>query len=344
MRFLFTAGGSAAVVFGMAPLATAARNAGHDVLMTAEEPLVDTAAAIGIPAVATPPPGMAAARLDALLDLAEDWPADVVVGGLSYVPGLVAAHLKVPYVRSYWGISPLRAEEGLPALLARMGLTGPPEHDMFIDVCPPCLRPSPAADAQPMRWIPRNRQARLEPWMYTRPEDRRRVLITSGSRIPLLRTAGDSLRQLVDRLTREGAEVVIAAPDGAAAEFGAAPGDVRIGWIPLDVVAPTCDLVVHHGGAATAMTFMNAGVPQLITPEVGYAKVVGRDIAGFGGALVVLPQEEPGRDPAEVIAAGCREILATPRYAERARILAKEIAALPTPEEVVRTLEALARA
>ncbi|NED56381.1 glycosyltransferase family 1 protein, partial [Micromonospora aurantiaca] len=98
---MFTAGGSAAVVFGMAPLATAARNAGHDVLMTADEPLVDTAAAIGIPAVATPPPGMAAARLDALLDLAEDWPADVVVGGLSYVPGLVAAHLKVPYVRSY---------------------------------------------------------------------------------------------------------------------------------------------------------------------------------------------------------------------------------------------------
>ena len=50
----------------------------------------------------------------------------------------------------------------------------------------------------------------------------------------------------------------------------------------------------------------------------------------------------PGQDLDEVIAAGCREILATPRYAQQAQALAAEIAALPAPCEIVHTLETLA--
>ncbi|RSM81694.1 DUF1205 domain-containing protein [Kibdelosporangium aridum] len=341
---MFTAGGSAATVFGMAPLATAARNAGHEILLTADEPLMDTVAAIGIPALETPHPGMAAARLDALLAISQDWRADVVVGGLSHIPGLLASHLKALYVRHYWDIVPLRPDPDLPPLLERMGLAAPPEHDMFIDVCPPVLRPEPCTPgARPMRWIPINRQRRLEPWMYNRPKGRSRVLITSGSRIPALRTAGDSLKYLVDQLIEAGAEVLMAAPDGTAEELGGRLGDVRIGWMPLDVVAPTCDLVVHHGGAATLAAFMNAGVPQLITPEVGYSRAIGASLSSFGGALSVpVEQLEASENPAEAIAAGCREILSTPRYAERAQALATEIAKLPTPAEVVVELEAMA--
>src|SRR5688572_15053768 len=117
-----------------------------------------------------------------------------------------------------------------------------------------------------MRWVPRVSQSRLEPWMYTRPEGRHRVLITAGTRNLMLDTPGSSLRKLVDELTGTGAEVLIAALPEAAERFGAELGDVRIGWLPLDVVAPTCDLAVHHGGATTAMTLVNSGVPQLIIP------------------------------------------------------------------------------
>jgi glycosyltransferase len=139
--------------------------------------------------------------------------------------------------------------------------------------------------------------------------------------------------------------VVIAAPERAAEELGAELGDVPIGWIPLDVVAPTCDLAVHHGGAATAMTFMNAGVPQLVIPDNDYAKAIAQAVCGFGAALTVMPrQQEPGRDLAEVIAASCREILSNPRYAQQAQALASEVAALPTPAEMVLTLETLAAA
>lgn len=346
MKLLFTAGGSHATVFSVAPLATAARNEGHEILLTADEPLMETAVSVGLPAVPTPHPGQTSARLRALLRLAEDWPPDLIVGGLSFAPGLVAARLGIPYVRQVWDIRPTRPEPALEPELKRLGLAAPPDPALLIDVCPPCLRPPYVPGAQPMRWIPRNRQRRIEPWMYTRPEGRPRVLVTSGTRSLVLRgTPGGSLRRLVDELAALGAEVLIAAPDRAAEEFGAELGGVRIGWIPMDVVAPTCDLVVHHGGAATTMTVMNAAVPQLIVPESGYTQAIAQAVAGFGAGLAVSPQEaDPGRDPAEVIAAGCREILADPEYAQRARALAKELTALPSPAEVVRTLEALAAA
>jgi glycosyltransferase len=356
MKFLFTAGGSQATVFGAAPLATAARNAGHEILLAADEPMMETAEAIGVPAVSISPEPirygqglrMASARLDALLDLAEDWPPDLVVGGLSYVPGLLATRLKVPYVRQAWvpmADMDRRAKEDLRPELERLGLAGPPDPALFIDLCPPSLRSSRTSDAQAMRWIPRNRQRRLEPWMYTRPKGRRRVLITSGTRTLMLGTSGSSMRHLVDQLALAGAEVLIAAPEGAAEKFGAELGDVRIGWIPLDVVAPTCDLAVHHGGATTAMTFMTAGVPHLIFPDNGFGKAVAQALSGFGAALMVMPQEQgPDQDPGAVIAAGCREILSTPRYAQQAQALATEIATLPTPCEVLHTLETLAAA
>jgi UDP:flavonoid glycosyltransferase YjiC (YdhE family) len=151
------------------------------------------------------------------------------------------------------------------------------------------------------------------------------------------------LRHLVGQLALAGAEVLIEGAEGAAEKFGAELGDVRIGWIPLDVVAPTCDLAVNHGGSAAAMTVMTAGVPQLIIPPNAHTKAIAQALSGFGAALTVRPREQgPGQNPGEVIAAGCREILSTPRYAEQAQALATEIAALPTPCEVVHTLETLA--
>jgi glycosyltransferase len=380
MKFLFITTGSQVTVYAVAPFATAARNAGHEILLAANEPLMQYAEAIEVPAVSiTPEPirhflmagrsedgrtaprdlqeeildfgrgfaKMASAELGPLLDLAEDWPPDVIVGGsMSYAAGLLAASLEVPYVRQIeylrvptMGVDPV-AEEGLRPELERLGLAGFPDPDLLIDACPPSLRPPLSPTAQPMRWIPRNPQRRLEPWMYTRPKGRPRVLITSGTHFRML--SGGSLRHLTDQLTLLGAEVLIAAPEKAAEELGAELGDVRIGWIPLDVVAPTCDLVVHHGGAATALTFMTAEVPQLIMPQNGYAERIAQAVSSSGAALTLnLQEQEPDQDPAEAIAAGCREILSTPRYTQQAQALAKEIAKLPMPSEIVHMIEAL---
>jgi len=385
MKFLFIAGGSSATVFTVAPLATALRNAGHEVLVAANEPLTHTAAGIGLASVsivsepvfqfmrfdrsgaAVEPPRdprenmlhtgrafgrMAAAALDALWELAGDWRPDLVVGGsMTYAAGLLAAHLGVPFVRQDWDVVPTTgadpgAEEELQPELKRLGLAGLPVPALSIDVCPPslrpCLPPSPDRQAQLMHWIPGNGQRPLERWMYTRPGDRRRVVITTGTRALAFQSA-DGLRNLVERLARTGAEVLIAAPDQVTEKFGAEPGGVRIGWLPLDVVVPTCDLLVHHGGGVTALTAMNAGVPQLIVPEASYMEIVAQALSDFGAGLAVPPQEQGAdREPTDAIVAGCREILADPGYTRRARVLSQEMATLPTPSDVAHTLELLA--
>ncbi|MFE2337051.1 glycosyltransferase [Streptomyces coelicoflavus] len=356
MKILFTVGGSQAAVFGVAPLASAARSAGHEILLAADEPLMAAAQSVGLPAVCITPERMrygqdamtAAVRIDALLELTRQWTPDLVVGGLSHVPRVLAAALKVPFVRHIWHIAPMARRDRtavaeLQPQLERLGLAELPPPDLFVDLCPPPLRPPGAPDGRAMRWVPRVSQRRIEPWMYTRPEGRRRALITAGTRNLMLDTPGSSLRRLVDGLAGAGAEVLIAALPEAAERYGAELGHVRIGWIPLDVVAPTLDLAVHHGGATTAMTLINAGVPQVIVPDNGYGKAVAEAVSGYGAAVLVDPHRPgAGQDPDEVTVAACREILADPGYAERTRTLAAAAAALPTPDEVLRDIEALA--
>ncbi|MFD7280997.1 nucleotide disphospho-sugar-binding domain-containing protein [Streptomyces sp. NPDC059862] len=385
MKFLFVAGGSSATVFTVSPLATALRNAGHEILVAANEPLPDIAAGIGLPSISIVPEPvfhfmrfdrsgnpveppkdsrenmlhtgrafgrMAAAGLDALRDIARDWRPDAIVGGsMTYAAGLLAAHLGVPYVRQAWDVVPTDgadpgAEEELRPELSALGLTGLPDPTLSIDVCPPSLQPCLPSSAghggQLMHWVPGNGQRRIERWMFTRPENRRRVVITTGTRALAFQSA-DALRSLVEQLSRTGAEVLIAAPEQVSEKFGGELKDVRIGWLPLDVVAPTCDLLVHHGGGVTAMTAMNAGVPQLIAPEASYMEIVARALSDFGAGLALPTQGQgPDQDQTEAIVSGCREILSDPRYTQRARILSEEMATLPTPSEVALVVEKLA--
>ncbi|MFF3916344.1 glycosyltransferase [Streptomyces sp. NPDC001852] len=374
MKILFIASGSPATVFALAPLATAARNAGHQVFMGALEDMVPYISGTGLPGVPVAPASvrrfatmdragnpvqlprtpleeldfagrwfgrMAAASMPALLDLAERWRPDLVVGGsMSFAAALLAARLGVPYVRQAWDTGdawrtdPAAGIELQPEL-AELGLETLPEPDLFVDICPPGLRPSDAPPAQPMRWVPANGQRPLEPWMYTRGE-RPRVVVTSGSRLVLAQKTG-FLRDLVAHLAPLDAEIVVATLDEVAEELRAQLPGVRAGWVPLDVVVPTSDLVIHHSGGVTALTAMNAGVPQLVVPQGGNFIEAAQRIADFGAAISLMPGQETAAD----VRKAAEALLTVPSYRERAGELAREIAALPSAAEVVGTLEQL---
>jgi len=377
MRILFVTAGSPATVFALTPLATAARNAGHQVFMAASEELVPAIAGNGIPPVGITPAsirdfifsdatgraaavpddprsvmlhvGRAFARLaeagmDGLSTLVRDWRPDLVVGGSAcYGAGLAATQLGVPYVRHAWDtVDTTLMDDGAIEILAprlsKLGLDGLPVPDLFVDICPPGLRAEPAPGAQPMRWIPGNQQRRLEPWMYDRGTAAGRALVTGGTR-SLMPDKLESLRRLSEALSTLNVEVLVAAPDGVAEGLRAALGDVRVGWIPLDVVAPTCDVMIHHGGGVTSMTALNAGVRQLIVPGDAYLRVVAQPVADFGAGIML----EPGQDSAEQVVRAYRELFANPAYEDRSRILARQIASLPAPAGVVGRLEQLER-
>jgi UDP:flavonoid glycosyltransferase YjiC (YdhE family) len=377
VRFLFVIGGSYATVFTVVPLASAARTAGHEVIVASSQLEVQGVADLGLPAVAVtemslvealfsdrdgtpiPPPAgeeaemafagrgfarLAAASYPALESLASVWRPDLVVGG-SHAHGapLVAQRFNIPFVRQAWDtherteVDMRAATEELQPELNRLGLDRIPDGDLYIDFTPPSLRGPDAEPAQLMRWTPGNRQVPLQPWMYTKG-DRPRVCLTSGSRAMFIPSLGpDFFRGLITNPALADVEIVVATPDPIAAELRAAAPDLKAGWLPLEVVAPTCDLIIHHGGGVTALNAINAGVPQLSLPEMASAAIPLRRIDDFGASITLASHEESTED----VAAACKELLTNPSYRERSQDLQREMAAQPSPAEVVTVMEKL---
>ena len=161
-------------------------------------------------------------------------------------------------------------------------------------------------------------------------------LVTAGSR-PYIPQHVDLLPRLTSMLSTSDIEVLLAGPEDLVESIGDGLGDVKAGWIPLEVALPTCDLMVHHGGGGTTMGALRVGVPQLMLPRSNYQIGSTRPVAEFGAGLMLTP----GEDTLEEIEKSCLELLSNPSYAERAGQLSAEIATLPSPAEVVGTLENL---
>ncbi|WP_328914214.1 MULTISPECIES: glycosyltransferase [unclassified Streptomyces] len=377
MRFLFVSGGSAGAVFPITPLALAARNAGHQVLVGATENVMPLVAASALPGVPLTPRTMfdfmqrdrhgtameipkdphernlfngrgmarlAVGSLEGLVPLIERWRPDVIVGGaLSYAAPLVAHRFGIPWARHALNMGEpavidLSAAAELAPELENLGLSELPGPDMFIDICPPSVRRPDAPDAQFMRYVPFNTHRATEPWMYTRSGDRPRVCVSAGSRV----TADyefDALKALVRKVAAFDVELLVAAPqDMADALKDDLPADVRAGWLPLDLVISTCDVLIHRAGGNTMLSAVVAGVPQLLIPAMPKQVDMCRRLTDFGASILLLGEE----DTAENIAKAADELLADPSYRERTQVLSKEVGSLPTSHEVVDALTGLA--
>ncbi|TYB47990.1 glycosyltransferase [Actinomadura chibensis] len=377
MRFLFVSGGSAGAVFPLIPLAQTARNAGHEVIVTATEGVVPLIAAAGLPGAPLSTTSMwdfmlkdnfgnkleipadphernlfngrgmarlARGSIDAVSALIEDWRPDALVSGaLSYVSPLLAHRYGLPWVRHALNMGEpkvidLSAEAELGPELAAEGLDGFPDPDVYVDICPPSVRDPEAGPAQFLRYIPFNTQRALEPWMYVKG-DKPRILVSAGSRV----TADyelDALSALVGKVAALDVEILIAAPDDVVEGLGELPGNVRAGWLPLDVVLRTCDLLVHRGGGNTMLHAIVCDVPQLVIPAMPKQIDMTRRLTEYGASLMLLPGED---DSPDNVAKAARELLDDPAYRRRTEELSREIAALPGPYEVNLRVEELVR-
>ncbi|MDJ1134994.1 glycosyltransferase [Streptomyces iconiensis] len=378
MRVLFNAAGtSPASVFAIAPLATAVRNAGHEILVTSFEEMAPAVESVGLPPapfvtrettesikdmadrptgrLVFPPPAdeelaysggwfarQAAVSLPGLRRLAEDWRPDLVVGGtLAYGPALLAAERGIPHVRQMWDWVDFRtshpyAEKELRPELAEAGLAGLPEPDLTIDICPPSLRPADAPDDRLMRWVPGNRQKRLEPWMYTRG-DRPRVCVTLGSFRVSTEEMFDYLCGIVESVSALEAEIVVAATEEVAVKLRERFPGIRSGWVPMEFLADTCELVVHHSGGLTAMACMSTGTPQLVLNQFDLYNDSLRRLQDHGSGEVLYR----GEHSVENVRSACEKLLSDPAYRRRAQALRAEMAELPTPGLLVGEMERL---
>lgn len=375
MRALIVGGPSLGLTFPLVPPAWALRAAGHEVLLTGPPATQEAVRGAGLPFAASTgelamadfmmqdragrklglPEGegemlaqmgggfarLGAYSLAGLLELSRAWRPDLVIGStFHYAAPLLAGVLGVPWVNQGVELSILpeldaAARAELAPEFEQFGLDGLPEPAMWLDPCPPGLLRAGEPAGQPFRYVPFNTTGPTHQWMLQETAGRR-VCVTLGSRVSRGKRGGlETLDRLVRALAGIGAQVVVAATEQIAAELGTLPDGVRAGWLPLDVVVPRCDLVVHHGGGNTMLSCLAAGVPQLLLPYMVNNRIAARRLGEFGVAEVL----EPGADTDENVAQACARMLESPDAREHAARIGAEIAALPSPLEVAVLLE-----
>ncbi|MCA1194571.1 glycosyltransferase [Saccharopolyspora sp. 6V] len=144
--------------------------------------------------------------------------------------------------------------------------------------------------------------------------------------------------QVVAAATGLGCEVLLLASPADARECGPLPESVHVRTdLPLSLVLPGCDAVVHYGGGGATMTSVVAGVPQLALPCGFDQTLMARRITGSGAGLDIPNWEAD----AEGIGGALHRLLTEPAFTESAADVASSANELPAPAEAVLALRDL---
>ncbi len=300
-------------------------------------------------------------------DMAEDlvtfarwWRPDIVISdSLTYAAPLAADIVGAPVVRFLWGLdiawrvalpgSGISGDEDprarwpqeLTDLYARYGAK-PRSHIGIrsLDICPPSLQFPGVPDRMPARYICYNGADVAPPWVLE-PAERPRVCVTWGSMSTAI-AGGDGffVPQILKALADCDVDVVVTVRAADRELLGDLPERVRVAEnLPLHLLLPSCDAIIHQGGASTMLTAASFGVPQLIIAGLmdQFANAARVAATGAGAGLNCADVT------IEAIASGVMAILSED-VRQAAGGLKEEIFAQPAPADTVAALEALAAA
>ncbi|WP_433496293.1 nucleotide disphospho-sugar-binding domain-containing protein [Sphaerimonospora sp. CA-214678] len=228
-----------------------------------------------------------------------------------------------------------------------------------INPMPPAVQTHLPVDTRmvPVRWLPHSKQQAAPDWLYPVPERPRIALSLGVSMRAYLAANWDYVPVLLDALSELDVEVVATLNDNQLSGVRSIPDNVRvIEYVPLNLLAPTCSAVIHHGGLATMAGAAAAKVPQLVvdfldlpvvaeTSEDGsvgatryaLAPTTGRYITEHGAGEVI----DLSKSSVEDIRGQISRVLTEPSFREGAvRLYADQVAA-PSPRDLVPVLETL---
>jgi MGT family glycosyltransferase len=149
----------------------------------------------------------------------------------------------------------------------------------------------------------------------------------------------DVFAAILEGLRDEEVNVIVTVGlDNDPAALGPQPPHVHVErFISQSLLLPHCDLVVNQGGTAI-LPILAHGLPLLVLPQGANQFHNADALVAAGLARRLLPAEVT----ADAVRRGTRLLLDDPGYGEKAQILAREIEAMPGPEDGVRLLEQLA--
>jgi UDP:flavonoid glycosyltransferase YjiC (YdhE family) len=379
LRVLCTSTGGAGHINALAPIAIALRDAGHDVRWAVGPDGGDAVASMGFawsPAGLTTPERRAAAAADipAIMQLPmgerrgplftalfaraamamrrdlgpilDDGQPDVVIRETAELAAAAMAPARgIPIVTvAFSGVLPAAAR---PPVVAALGELWQAEGrgdaawsdlagDLYVHPFPPSFGQAPETSALRMvRAAGRVPDGDPPPWVAALG-DRPAVYVSAGTEPPSTTFPWAAVLVALGRLPVDA--VVTIGPHVDEATLGPIPSNARVErFVPQAWVLSRVTGVISHGGAGTVLGAAAHGRPQLVVPlfadqwENGLAVVA----AGCGAVLGL-----DDRGEADVAAAVGDLLDASPQRDAAARV-ATEIAAMPTPADLVPDIEAL---
>ncbi|WP_433226691.1 nucleotide disphospho-sugar-binding domain-containing protein [Microtetraspora malaysiensis] len=291
--------------------------------------------------------------IDEYLEFAQAWSPDVIMTDPMEFSGMVAAAaLDVPCVVHRWGFDAFTstllepARHALRETCARLGAeNGMADAALVLDPCPPNMMSSNLVPGMPVRWVPYNGTAAVPQWAVKRGAGTRICMsfgLWSGE---ALAQGGDlhAVIEGVNRATRkmDDVEVLLLAPKEYHADLGTVPDTIRVvDQLPVSAVMRDTDVLVHHGGGGGSLTAYAYGVPQVVVAQEGPMLVqVGETVAQSGAGLGLV--HEADRVDVGLISDAVTDVLTEPGYRKAAERVRAEMAATPSPAEIVPVLESL---
>jgi UDP:flavonoid glycosyltransferase YjiC (YdhE family) len=379
MRILFTASPLVGHVFPMLPLMHAARDAGHEVVLATGadmvpdvqrrgfttwtvgpglgEALADLTAASTVPAAGHEEQlGRDAVHLFArpsvrraldLIPRAAAWRPDIVISEITELAGReIAGTTGALYATHGFGTH-------VPDTLALAGVMfdhvssalGTPNRrhafatGLYIDPCPPGLQSSPFGemDVRPVRPDPGPIGIGEQlPRQFLELPGRPLVYVTLGT----VFNDPDLARSVLDAV--EDLPISIAITTGPGTDpsvLGPRPANVAAApFVPQALLLPLASAVVSHTGSGTMLGALAAGLPQVCLPRGADQFANAERVQAIGAGLRLLPDEvTPDR-----LRAAVSSVLHDPAYTNAASAMKAEIAAMPSADDVLGDLVALA--
>ncbi|MEZ3182534.1 DUF1205 domain-containing protein [Streptomyces pimonensis] len=298
---------------------------------------------------------------DAAVAYAHRWRSHLVVHDPMSVEGpLLGRVAEVPALLHLWGpVSPHDPVPGVPQdeenkatfvpvdlsdAFGRhgVGTMGPEVYEHVVDPCPAAVAPPVTGRRIEVRYVPYNGPGHL-PDELMGPPGKPRVCVVWGTSVSAIFGPGSfPVPRVVEALAGLDVEVVFALTAQDRERTGPLPEGMHVlrDYVPLHLLLPECDLVVHHGGGGCTMTALAAAVPQLMLPPGHDQEVIGPRLARAGVAQSV---HNAAAEPSAIRSAAAR-LLTDRGFRDTAQRLAAEMAHRPHPAALAASLAELAQA
>jgi hypothetical protein len=187
------------------------------------------------------------------------------------------------------------------------------------------------------------RQQSLQPlpdWWHTRRGPL--IYMTFGTVLGYMSHAADVYRTALNAVGRLDARVLFTVGRRFdVASLGSVPSHVHVeAWVDQASVLGHADVVVCHGGSGTVLGALGAGVPVVAVPVFADQFENSRRIAAAKAGRNVIPHQRGGARSVITVAdapritAAVQEVLADSSFRFHAGLIADEMAAMRTPDEV----------